>query len=407
MQIDRNSSKPLYAQIRDTLRQAVESGDIGPGDQLPTVAALAADAGVTQATIRRAYDDLVKAGIVTRQVGRGTFVREAEGTAGPQPAPAPPGPEPAARNISPEFKSIAGRLRSGITDSLNDLLLLRHKPGTISFSTGVPSPDTLPADLLSDMFAHALARGHERYFACHEPQGLVELRSALAERLSRDGLQFGPEHILITNGSQQVISLLAKAAREDGRRQILCETPGYTGLPDAFMAHGHWVDTVARDHEGPLPERLEALSGRGPSLFYLCTELHNPMGTDLSPERRDVVIEWARREEAQVLADEIFRDLRGRRHASALPDGRPGPGAHLYIGLVFQVVNEWFARGLGHLSSRTHPAADRPEEGRRPDLPAADAGPGPFAPGNGRIRPAHRTYAPTLQGKARCCSGRS
>ena len=87
IKIDRDSEKRLYAQIRDALQEAIERREIEPGRQLPTVAAFARQIGVTQATIRRAYEDLAKSGLVGSHVGRGTFVLKNDASGPPRPAP--------------------------------------------------------------------------------------------------------------------------------------------------------------------------------------------------------------------------------------------------------------------------------------------------------------------------------
>ena len=72
--IEKTSDKPLYVQIRDALQTAIREGTLLPGDKIPPVTALAKEIGVTHATIRRALEDLSKAGYIVSHVGRGTFV---------------------------------------------------------------------------------------------------------------------------------------------------------------------------------------------------------------------------------------------------------------------------------------------------------------------------------------------
>jgi DNA-binding transcriptional MocR family regulator len=73
---------------------------------------------------------------------------------------------------------------------------------------------------------------------------------------------------------------------------------------------GHWVETVQRDEEGPRVEQLEKYAEKRARLLYVCPYAHNPMGTDLSPERYGYLVEWARRTGSVVIADEIFKELR-------------------------------------------------------------------------------------------------
>jgi GntR family transcriptional regulator len=73
--IERTSLLPLYAQVKETLRRDIESS-MKPGDALPAEPELQSHFGVSRITVRRALDELVSEGLVVRQQGRGTFVRE-------------------------------------------------------------------------------------------------------------------------------------------------------------------------------------------------------------------------------------------------------------------------------------------------------------------------------------------
>ena len=68
------SDIPIYLQVIEQVRQQVASGDLKPGDQLPTVRALATDLMVNFNTIARAYRLLDQAGILSTQQGRGTYI---------------------------------------------------------------------------------------------------------------------------------------------------------------------------------------------------------------------------------------------------------------------------------------------------------------------------------------------
>ncbi len=76
IEVNKKDDKPLYVQIRDRLEQAIADKELKPGDKLPSVAALSKKAGVTQATIRRALEDLSKQGYTKCHVGRGTFIED-------------------------------------------------------------------------------------------------------------------------------------------------------------------------------------------------------------------------------------------------------------------------------------------------------------------------------------------
>ena len=74
--ISNTSTRPLYEQIKDQLKDAILQGELAEGDALPSIRAFASDLKVRVLTIRRVYDDLEQEGFVTSQVGKGTFVSQ-------------------------------------------------------------------------------------------------------------------------------------------------------------------------------------------------------------------------------------------------------------------------------------------------------------------------------------------
>ena len=74
--LDFRSGTPIYTQIVEQVKQQVVSGELKPGDQLPTVRALALELRVNFNTVARAYRLLDEASIISTQQGRGTFILE-------------------------------------------------------------------------------------------------------------------------------------------------------------------------------------------------------------------------------------------------------------------------------------------------------------------------------------------
>lgn len=77
LQIDFRSDLPIYTQIVNQIQAQVASGILQPGDQLPTVRALAEELRVNFNTVARAYRILDEARIISTQQGRGTYITEA------------------------------------------------------------------------------------------------------------------------------------------------------------------------------------------------------------------------------------------------------------------------------------------------------------------------------------------
>ena len=76
LQIDFRSGLPIYTQMVNQIQSQIASGILKPGDQLPTVRALAEELRVNFNTIARAYRILDEARIISTQQGRGTYITE-------------------------------------------------------------------------------------------------------------------------------------------------------------------------------------------------------------------------------------------------------------------------------------------------------------------------------------------
>jgi GntR family transcriptional regulator len=75
-QRDPNSGVPIYRQIKDQVRYGIAAGLLRPGEQLPTVRALAVELAVTPSTVIKAYSELEHEGIIASEQGSGTFVSQ-------------------------------------------------------------------------------------------------------------------------------------------------------------------------------------------------------------------------------------------------------------------------------------------------------------------------------------------
>ena len=77
-ELDLKSGVPFYRQIIDRVKSAIATGELGPGDRLPTVRQLAGYLSINPNTVSRAYTELELTGLVETHMGSGTFVGQRE-----------------------------------------------------------------------------------------------------------------------------------------------------------------------------------------------------------------------------------------------------------------------------------------------------------------------------------------
>ncbi len=74
IELTETTGLPYYRQAEDQLVRLIRAGEVKPGELLPSVRELSEQLGVSEITIRRAYDDLTRQGLLVRKRGQGTFV---------------------------------------------------------------------------------------------------------------------------------------------------------------------------------------------------------------------------------------------------------------------------------------------------------------------------------------------
>ncbi|MFD7153902.1 PLP-dependent aminotransferase family protein [Kribbella sp. NPDC059898] len=262
---------PLYLLLAARLRQLIDDGELPPGVLLPPDRVLAAALAVGRTTVVAAYDLLRAEGRITRRQGSGTRV-----------AGVPRGAQVEDAPVDPIF-----------LDSLeardDDVLL------AICAAPGDPPPQ------LAEAFAQIAPE-----LACvdndigYYPYGHPSLRQALADRYTSRGVLTRPEQIMVTNGGQQALSLLAHALVSPGD-QVIVEAPTYPGALEVFREEG----AVLRGLPVGLDGLEAAVRERRPAVAYVIPTYHNPTGSVLSALARQRLANAG----VPVIEDEVPADL--------------------------------------------------------------------------------------------------
>ena len=138
----------------------------------------------------------------------------------------------------------------------------------------------------------------------YHPMGHPVLRAAIAERYTRHGIRTGSNRILVTNGAQQALSLLARAFLTPGA-PVLVEAPTYHGALEAFRD----AAAVLRALPVGLAGLEMAARQHRPALAYVISTFHNPTGSVLSPLARRTLAENATTTGVPLIDDEVLADL--------------------------------------------------------------------------------------------------
>ena len=186
--------------------------------------------------------------------------------------------------------------------------LIKDRPDAIYFGDGAPNAEVQPFARLQEaaVRAWADAPGNLGY---GELAGYAPLRELIAERMQVRGIHAGADEIMITNGSQQGIDLIARLMLDPGDA-ILVEGPTYIGAMQTFDAYEVDYVVIPMDDEGidvvALDEQLERME-RKPKLLYTIPAFQNPTGASISLSAANCV---ARAGRAATSADSGGRSVR-------------------------------------------------------------------------------------------------
>ena len=185
--------KDLTGEIYRQLRRAILDGRLPPGGRLPPTRELARRLNVSRTTVTVAYDRLTGEGFITSRVG-------------PGPSSATASPARPAEFALPPPGSPDGRTLFSVSEPARRLRLARQlRPAAVG--TG----------------------------AYGDPAGYSGLRQAIARHIGlARGVQASAEQVVVTNGTQQAVDVVARVLLAPGDR-VAVESPGY-GPPRRLMA---------------------------------------------------------------------------------------------------------------------------------------------------------------------------
>jgi len=192
---------------------------------------------------------------------------------------------------------------------LVDFERLPSSADLILFSGGAPPLECLPVERIAGALAEAWHAEPEALWY-GESQGHEPLRVLIAERMRQRGAAVEPDEVIITNGSQQGIDLIARLLLEPGDR-VIVEAPTYFGALQVFEPFDARISTVPVDEHGMVIEALERelASAPRPKLIYTVPTFQNPTGVTLDPERRAALVALAERYGVPIVEDDPYGEL--------------------------------------------------------------------------------------------------
>ncbi|HYP14146.1 MAG TPA: PLP-dependent aminotransferase family protein [Bryobacteraceae bacterium] len=268
-QANLQSPVPVYRQLADFIRDAIQMGSLRNNDRLPATRELASQLNLNRTTVSAAYAVLEEIGLVEGQVGRGSFVRSGEER------------EPA-RRVAP-----------------------------ISFASSRPADHEFPlADFQTTCREVAASSEAVSILQLGSPLGYGPLRRYLLAEARREGCAGPEDDVLITSGCQQGLDLTERVLRQPST-PVVVEDPVYHGIRNVFGRAGQHLVGVP---VGPGGINLEALARTladlRPGLLVLTPNFQNPTGETLDLDSRVRLLDLVRQFDVTLVENDTYGALR-------------------------------------------------------------------------------------------------
>jgi 2-aminoadipate transaminase len=213
--------------------------------------------------------------------------------------------------VTPDAQRFARRTAGDVGDGIAAILALLGLPGVISFAGGFPDPSTFPRERAAALLAEFAASGETSAFQYAPTRGLAGTLDAVASRLeATQGRRPAEDELLIASGAIEGLELVSKTFLDPGDVTVV-EAPTYLGAIMAFRGYDAALLTVSLDDQGLRVDELEQRLADGvrPKLLYTIPDHQNPAGVSMSTERRERLVELARRHGFLIVEDVAYREL--------------------------------------------------------------------------------------------------
>jgi DNA-binding transcriptional MocR family regulator len=263
---------PRYLAFVRALESDIQRGVLKPGTRLLPQREMASLLRLSVGTVSRAYSEAEARGLVSGEVGRGTFVQR------PRP--------PASARSAPQ--------------------------GTINLALNVP-PSTGEDELIESVLSEIMADGALPSLLGYLPhQGLLAHREIMANWFATLGLAIDVANLFVTHGGQHAVSIALNMVASPNET-VLTERFTYSGMIALSAQNGYRLHGVGGDEQGLIPEALDrAFADTSARVLFASPSLQTPTGTVMAASRRQAIAEVVRKHDAYLVEDDVYAFLFAR-----------------------------------------------------------------------------------------------
>ena len=266
---------PLYEALYRCIRSDILSGNLKPGEKLPSKRTLAQNLEVSKITVETAYSQLLAEGYICSREKVGYFVEAVERV---RVQPSTPEVQPSSQRREPLLDLTGG--------------------GTEQF----------PFSVWSRLQREVMLDYGEQLLLPLPRQGIVELRRAIADHLAAfRGMTVNPENILVGAGTDFLYNLLIQLLGRD--KVYAVEEPGYSKIRRIYAAGGVTTVSAYMDGSGVRPDTLG-----NAQVLHISPSHHFPTGLVTPVTRRMELLRWAKEGSNWIIEDDYDSEFRFDAH---------------------------------------------------------------------------------------------
>jgi len=203
----------------------------------------------------------------------------------------------------------SSRMQSVQPSFIREILKAAENPDVISFAGGLPDKQLFPLDALAQASTRQMAGNARDMLQYGQSEGEFALRSYISEYYqSRHHLDVPVENILITNGSQQGLDLLAKILI-DRYDRIVIESPGYLGAIQALSLYQPEFLPVDIENNGLDLDTFERSLGADPKMLYCVPNFQNPTGYSYSEANKKSIVDLVKNRDMFIVEDDPYGEI--------------------------------------------------------------------------------------------------
>ncbi|MDX8521425.1 aminotransferase-like domain-containing protein [Mesorhizobium dulcispinae] len=274
-----SGSGPLYQRLADSIESDIDRGIIDAGAKLPPQRDLAYDIGTTVGTIGRAYQLLRERGLVSGEVGRGTYVL-------------------AQRVETP---------KADVESAVHGTRPIDAPVGKLRFDS-TAAPDVGQGAVIADLLART-AQEHPHDISSYTRDFPERWYEAGSRWLSRNAFHPSPDSIVPTLGTHAAV-MAAIAALTTPGDYVVFEHLTYSQISRSAGLIGRRTALVSADDEGLDPDDFERVCAqKHPKMMFVMPTAKNPTLVTLSAERRQAIACIAREYNVALIEDDLYGEL--------------------------------------------------------------------------------------------------